>query len=212
MCTRAFHHHIAALLASYVRIDGFLGYACVPLQLFPTSAKSAPSSRRCCLQTAMRCRPFREKMQGFYLITYLRCLVSMELLSHEDDYLPFVLGTTVSDRAVAEREVQLGTFHLQFQISVYAHAFSKSSATVKMTLHILRPSMTSAGLRHCEDVLRHAGGSRGRGRRPAAADSDGQGLGLPHPHRVSGRLTRGQGASVAPACILSGIMMRLLLR
>lgn len=34
-------------------------------------------------------------MQGFYLITYLRCLVSMQLLSHEDDYLPFVLGTTV---------------------------------------------------------------------------------------------------------------------
>lgn len=38
--------------------------------------------------------PFRDKMQGFYLITYLRCLVSLQLLSNEDEYLPFVLGTT----------------------------------------------------------------------------------------------------------------------
>ena len=41
--------------------------------------------------------PFRDEMSGFYIITFLRLLCSLELLSHADDYLPFIMG--VSDCA-----------------------------------------------------------------------------------------------------------------
>jgi len=36
--------------------------------------------------------PLRDGMRGLYLITFVRCLVSLELLSKEEEYLPFVLG------------------------------------------------------------------------------------------------------------------------
>lgn len=36
--------------------------------------------------------PFMDKMTGMYIITYMRCLCSLFLLDHEDDYLPYVLG------------------------------------------------------------------------------------------------------------------------
>jgi ubiquitin thioesterase protein OTUB1 len=36
--------------------------------------------------------PFRDQMTGFYIITMLRCLCSLELLSNEEAYLPYILG------------------------------------------------------------------------------------------------------------------------
>lgn len=36
--------------------------------------------------------PLRDRYVALYLITYLRCLTSLELLTHADEYEPFVLG------------------------------------------------------------------------------------------------------------------------
>jgi ubiquitin thioesterase protein OTUB1 len=36
--------------------------------------------------------PLRDYMRGSYVLTYLRCLTSLELLSNEEDYLPYVLA------------------------------------------------------------------------------------------------------------------------
>lgn len=35
---------------------------------------------------------FRDYMRGSYIITYLRCLTSLEMLANEDAYLPYVMG------------------------------------------------------------------------------------------------------------------------
>jgi ubiquitin thioesterase protein OTUB1 len=35
---------------------------------------------------------FSDKMTGMYIITYMRCLCSLEILENEDGYLPYILG------------------------------------------------------------------------------------------------------------------------
>lgn len=51
---------------------------------------------------------FRDRMTGLYIITYLRCLCSLEMLAHEDDYFPYVLAVSncATVRMFCECEVE----------------------------------------------------------------------------------------------------------
>ena len=67
---------------------------------------------------------FSDSMSNLYIITYLRCLCSLELRTHEDDYYPFVMDTRASVKDFCDSEVDaVSTDADQVQIIALSRAW-----------------------------------------------------------------------------------------
>ena len=100
---------------------------------------------------------FGDTMSNLFLVTYLRCLCSLELRSHEDEYFPFVLGIAPhceDVKAFCDSEVDaVSTDADQVQVIALARAWGlrvriaylDASPVAACTVHVFPEEEASGG-------------------------------------------------------------------